>query len=169
TQAVAELLHMAGVSYAVLGNGETCTGDPARRAGNEIVFGQLAMENAATLSEAKAKKVVATCAHCYNTLKNEYSEFGVELEAVHHTQLLNRLVREGKLKPVAQDEVPQAEQKKITYHDPCFVGRHNKVYTPPRELLDVIPNTEFTEMPRNQEQSFCCGAGGARRWMDDTI
>ncbi len=101
TQAVAELLHTAGVDFAVLGKGETCTGDPARRSGNEFVFAGLAMENTETLKEAKATKVVATCAHCFNTLKNEYRQFGVELEVVHHTQLLNRLVRDGRLTPVA--------------------------------------------------------------------
>src|SRR5680860_1477345 len=166
TQAVAELLNIAGVTFAVLGDGETCTGDPARRAGNEIVFAQLAMQNAEVFKETKVKKVVSTCAHCFNTLKNEYAEFGVELEVVHHTQLLNRLVREGKLTPVATNGTPG---KSITYHDPCFLGRHNQVYAPPRELLDVIPTAEVKEMPRNSERSFCCGAGGARMWMEEKV
>ncbi len=165
-RAVAELLHIAGVSFAVLGNGETCTGDSARRAGNEFVFQQLAMQNAEVLTEAKAKKVVSTCAHCFNTLKNEYAAFGVELQVAHHTQLLNRLVREGKLTPVASTGGPT---RTITYHDPCYIGRHNKVYSPPRELLALVPDTEFKEMERNQERSFCCGAGGARMWMEEQI
>jgi Fe-S oxidoreductase len=168
TQAVAELLNMAGVDFAVLGDGETCTGDPARRAGNEIVFMQLAMENAEVFKETKVKKVVSTCAHCFNTLKNEYAEFGVELEVVHHTQLLNRLVQEKKLTPIAPTS-GAVNGTTITYHDPCFLGRHNKVYAPPRELLEVIPGATFTEMPRNSERSFCCGGGGARMWMEETI
>jgi Fe-S oxidoreductase len=166
TRAVAELLDLAGVSFAVLGDGETCNGDPARRSGNEFVFQQLAMQNAEVFKEVKAKKVVATCAHCFNTLKNEYSQFGVDLEVVHHTQLLNRLVREGRLTPVPQNGGPK---RSITYHDPCYLGRHNQVYSPPRELLNVLPDATFTEMPRNSERSFCCGAGGARMWMEEKL
>jgi Fe-S oxidoreductase len=170
TRAVAELLHEAGVSFAVLGDGETCTGDPARRSGNEFVFQQLAMQNAEVLTEAKATKVVATCAHCFNTLKNEYGQLGVHLEVVHHTQLLNRLVREGRLTPVAPPETSvSVGGQTITYHDPCFIGRHNQIYQPPRELLAAIPGATVAEMPRNGSRSFCCGAGGARMWMEERL
>ena len=168
TRAVAELLHTAGVSYAVLGNGETCTGDPARRAGNEFVFQQLAMENVETLKEAKATKIVTSCAHCLNTLKNEYPQLDLRVEVVHHTQLLNRLVRDGKLTPVASP-AGSVTGRTITYHDPCYLGRHNDIYDPPRELLEILPGATIAEMPRNRQRSFCCGAGGARMWMEEKL
>ena len=163
TKAIATLLHTAGVKFAVLGPAETCTGDPARRIGNEFVFSMLAQQNVETLNEAGAKKVVASCPHCFNTISREYPQLGGNYEVIHHTQLLARLVADGRLQPVT------AVQEKLTYHDPCFLGRHNKVYTPPREILDSVPGVEATEMHRCKERGFCCGAGGARMWMEERI
>ncbi|MFC3963449.1 (Fe-S)-binding protein [Nocardia jiangsuensis] len=168
TKAVAELLATAGVKFMVLGQEETCTGDSARRAGNEFLFQQLAMQNIETLNavfdgvEDRKKKIVVTCAHCFNALNNEYPQVGGTYEVVHHTQLLNRLVRQKKLVPVA----PVAQN--ITYHDPCYLGRHNKVYNAPRELMAASGST-LVEMPRHGERSMCCGAGGARMWMEEQL
>ncbi|HEV2239829.1 MAG TPA: (Fe-S)-binding protein [Streptosporangiaceae bacterium] len=163
TRAIAELLHTAGVSFAVLGPAETCTGDPARRIGNEFVFSMLAQQNIETLNEAGARKIVASCPHCFNALANEYPQLGGNYEVIHHTQLLARLVAEGRLRPVT----PVSE--KITYHDPCFLGRHNRVFTAPREIMEQVPGVQAQEMHRCKERGFCCGAGGARMWMEERI
>jgi Fe-S oxidoreductase len=163
TKAIATLLHTAGVKFAVLGPAETCTGDPARRMGNEFVFSMLAQQNVETLNEADAPTIVASCPHCFNALANEYPQLGGNYQVIHHTQLLSRLVAEGKLTPVTPVE------EKITYHDPCFLGRHNKVYSPPREILEQVPGVRSQEMHRCRERGFCCGAGGARMWMEERI
>jgi len=168
-RATAELLHLAGVQYAVLGTGETCTGDPARRSGNEFLFQMLAQETKENLDavfsgrEPGRRKIVTTCPHCLNTLGREYPQLDGHYEVVHHTQLLNRLVRDGKLAPVAP-----VDGGKVTYHDPCYLGRHNKVYSPPRELVGASGAT-LTEMPRHADRALCCGAGGARMWMEEKI
>ena len=163
TKAVAELLHIAGVQFMVLGEGETCTGDPARRAGNEFLFQMLAMQNVEMLNEIKTKKIVVTCPHCLNTLGREYPQVGGNYEVVHHSQLLASLVKDGRLTPVNPVEGA------VTYHDPCYLGRHNKVYTPPRDLIGSLPGLKFTEMEKSADRSFCCGAGGARMWMEEKL
>jgi len=154
----AKLMQEAGVDFAILGPRESCTGDPVRRMGDEYTFQRLAGENVATLNDAGVKKVVTTCPHCFNTLGNEYPDFGGSYEVVHHTEFLAGLVREGKLSPVASD-------RKITYHDSCYLARHNDVRAQPRELVDAVGTA--VEMPRNRERTFCCGAGGARMWMEE--
>ena len=153
TKAIATLLHTAGVKFAVLGPAETCTGDPARRIGNEFVYSMLAQQNIETLNEAAPRTIVASCPHCFNTIANEYPQLGGNYEVIHHTQLLARLVEQGKLTPVT------AVQEKLTYHDPCFLGRHNKVFTPPRQIMEAVPGVQAQEMHRCKNRGFCCGRG----------
>ena len=161
TKAVAELMHTAGVQFMVLGEGETCSGDPARRAGNEFLFQMQAQQNVEVLNEIGAKKIVVTCPHCMNTIGREYPQLGGNYEVVHHTELLNDLVKAGKLKPILRTDGT------VTYHDPCYLGRHNKVYAPPRELIGAAGT--LVEMERKGDRSFCCGAGGSRMWMEESI
>ncbi|MFI9269910.1 (Fe-S)-binding protein [Kitasatospora sp. NPDC052896] len=167
TKAFAELLHTAGVKFAILGKEESCTGDSARRLGNEFLFQMLGAQNVETLNtvleDAPVKRIVATCPHCFNTIANEYPQLGGHFEVIHHTQLLQHLIDEGKLVPVNPVE------GLITYHDPCYLGRHNKVYSPPREIMDKVPGLRQQEMHRHKERGFCCGAGGARMWMEERI
>ncbi|MEQ3552212.1 (Fe-S)-binding protein [Pseudonocardia nematodicida] len=171
-RATAELLHRAGVGFVVLGPEETCTGDPARRAGNEFVFQMLAQQNVEVLNsvfegrEPGTRKIVTTCPHCLNTLGREYPQLDGHYEVVHHTQLLNKLVREKKLVPIS---APAGEDAgPVTYHDPCYLGRHNEVYEEPRALVGAAGAT-LSEMPRHADRSMCCGAGGARMWMEERI
>ncbi|KRV48511.1 Fe-S oxidoreductase [Wenjunlia vitaminophila] len=167
TKAFAELLHIAGVKFAIMGGEESCTGDSARRLGNEFLFQMLGRQNVEMLNEAfgdaPTKKIVATCPHCFNTIANEYPQLGGDFEVIHHTQLLQHLVDTGRLVPVTPVE------GLITYHDPCYLGRHNKVYTPPREIIGRVPGLRNEEMHRHSERGFCCGAGGARMWMEERI
>ena len=154
----AKLMQEAGVDFAVLGPREACTGDPARRMGDEYTFQRLAGENVATLNRAGVKKIVTTCPHCFNSIGNEYPDFGGRYEVVHHTEFLAELVRDGRLTPAPSDRT-------ITYHDSCYLARHNDIRSEPRELVAAVGKP--VEMPRNRERTFCCGAGGARMWMEE--
>jgi len=158
TLATARLMHTAGVDFAILGPRELCTGDPARRTGNEYVFQGLALQNIETLNDLGITKIIAQCPHCFNTLGNEYPQFGGDYEVIHHSELLSSLVADGRITPTNGDQT-------ITFHDPCYLGRHNDVFVAPRDVLDLAGNR--VEMPRNGTDSFCCGAGGGRFFMEE--
>jgi Fe-S oxidoreductase len=163
---MAALLRQADVPFAVLGPRETCTGDPARRAGNEYLFQMLAKENVATLTMAhddhSVRTIVASCPHCFNTIKNEYPQFGLSgIEVIHHTQLLDTLIADGRLTPDRGNEAT------VAYHDACYLGRYNDVYDEGRRVVEAVPGQSVVEMEQHHRKGLCCGAGGARMWMEE--
>lgn len=162
TRAICKILHHAGISYAVLGTEESCTGDPAKRAGNEFLFQMQALMNIQVLNGYHIQKIVTGCPHCFNTLKNEYPELGGNYEVIHHSQLIQQLIDEGKLKAEGGESF---KGKRITYHDPCYLGRANDVYEAPRRALEIL-DAELVELKRCKSNGLCCGAGGAQMFKE---
>ena len=163
TQAMSQLLKRADVSFAILGPSEMCTGDPARRSGNEYIFQMLAMQNVETLNGMGVKKIITQCPHCFNTLANEYPQLGGNYEVVHHSQFLEWLIDQGKL-----DLSNARLEERVVYHDSCYLGRHNDVYMAPRNVIASLGGIEVVEAGRNGTKGMCCGAGGARMWMEES-
>ncbi len=161
TKAIAKILHKANVSFAILGSEESCTGDPAKRAGNEFLFQMMAMQNIEVMNAYEVKKIVTGCPHCFNTLKNEYPSLGGNYEVMHHTQLIQQLIADGKL----SIEGGEFKGKRITFHDPCYLGRGNGEYEAPRQLIEKL-DAELVEMKRCKTNGLCCGAGGAQMFKE---